>query len=82
MLGSFPNGADPIVKWFFYSPRSLHRRVDAKVPRLFTKGGPYFSSRLRVDIIMAHCGSGPHFGYRGYIPPLAATKLSCLDYSK
>ena len=30
---------------------------------VFTKGGPDFSSRLRVDIIMAHLsvsGSGPH----------------------
>ena len=44
-----------ILVFFFFS--------NAKVPRLFTKGGPNFSSRLHVDIIMAHLsvsGSGPH----------------------
>ena len=43
-----------MAEWFFFG---------AKVPRLFTKGGPYFSSWFRVDIIMAHSnvsGSGPH----------------------
>ena len=56
-----------MVEWFFLFRASRAVRVSAKVPRLFTKGGPYFSSRLRVDIIMAHpsvSGSGhPAFLY-------------------
>ena len=55
------------MKWLFYflyrASRIVRVRVDVKVPRLFTKDGPDFSSRLRVDIIMAHSGvsgSGPH----------------------
>ena len=61
------------MKWLFYflyrASRAVRVRVDVKVPRLFTKGGPYFSSRLRVDIIMAYSSvSGSARTPIGYIP--------------